>query len=1424
MKRGNFAPWRVAILLSVAVLAIGFALAQSQGGGQPPSDTPGSVAQTPADVSSVPVQVSAAEPKEEPASETLAMASAAETEAAAATTDADAAAQDAVAGRTVSRMRSTTQAQRKQAAKNFARRRAALRQRAITVDQAGNSPCAITPGPPCVQVNYFTPVPNFALSKLPVLTLTSGANMPEVYTATGGIRKFANTLAGLGPANKNNLNNYIPVATPITPQPWAAAQGASAGDYYEIGLFDYNHQFHSDISGPCTTAAGIAPSLIGATTCAGTGVATQVRGYKDLNPSRAAAFSGADTVPHYLGPVIIAQTNKPVRVKFTNSLTSTANGYFFLPADSTYMGMTHGLANYSQNRATLHLHGGVTPWISDGTPHQWTVPVGEFAPEKAITIDPANNTTLARGVSVQFVPDMFFNTTSPYAPTTTGTNTDPGPGSLSFFYTNAQSGRFMFYHDHAYGITRLNVYGGEAAGYLLHDGPGAGGKTTLDDLIGAGIPNNAGADLTSNANLTAPAIAALGLTSTNGGLYRFGIPLIIQDKTFVPPATATGAVLNPTQGQFPAGQLAAQDPSWNWGPEGNLWFPHVYMPNQNPNDDSGASIAGRWDYGAWFWPPMTSDTLAHGAIPCVGAGDNAAYPVSLANPLGAQCPGTPNPSGVPESFLDTPVVNGVAYPTVTLPRGAFRFQVLNAANDRMFNLSLFYAADKNGNVCKPGYVGTFNQAATPTANAVPTDFTTCTEVKMVPARPHGQVFTGAPATHTLPATDGDADDTLPACAATATQPDVLRGPGFLVMANAAGDPLASPVLSPAIDYNPFTGLPGGLGSPSGVPCWPSSWPTDGRDGGAPDPASAGPPWVQLGTEGGVLPAPVVIPATPVGYNYNRRDIVVTNVQEHALFLGPAERADVIVDLTNVPEGSTLMLYNDSPAPVPGFDTRLDYYTGDPDQTDTGGAPTTQPGLGPNIRTVMQIHVTGASTSAGFNLATLQSATGIPKVFHDTQPPIIVPERTYSATALGTSSLPAQNSYARIQNTSGLTYTPVSGTGFGAAISQPIINKAIHELFENDYGKMNSILAAELPLSNFNNQTTIPLAYVDPPTEFVAPGQIEMWKVTHNGVDSHAIHFHLFDVQLINRVGWDGAIRPADPNELGWKETVRMNPLEDAIIALRPIQPPLPSGFLIGQSTRLLDPTRDPGATNTAGLPGFTNIDPATNNGVNTVNAVYEYVWHCHLLGHEESDMMRPVVFQVAVPAAPFNLTGHLTGTSVSLAWQYTQGTPLATGFVIQRALAGGPFATLAGASNLPVTQFSFIDSTAVVGSVYSYRVLAFTGPSLSAPSNTVTIANLAAPTNLRRTGIGAGYVIVAWTASSPIGGVNGYALSRCTGTIAACSLPGAVWTTIATSGLTTTQFRNTGLEVGTNYTYRVAATGAGGATSAFSNYLQVTGQ
>ena len=107
------------------------------------------------------------------------------------------------------------------------------------------------------------------------------------------------------------------------------------------------------------------------------------------------------------------------------------------------------------------------------------------------------------------------------------------------------------------------------------------------------------------------------------------------------------------------------------------------------------------------------------------------------------------------------------------------------------------------------------------------------------------------------------------------------------------------------------------------------------------------------------------------------------------------------------------------------------------------------------------------------------------------------------------------------------------------------------------------------------QTFVLQNFVDPATEIVRHGEIQIWKITHNGVDTHPVHFHLFDVQVINRVGWDGFIYLPDPNEIGWKDTVRVSPLEDTIVALRPV---LPSPFHLPNSIRPLNPAMPIGAT------------------------------------------------------------------------------------------------------------------------------------------------------------------------------------------------------------------------------------------------------
>ena len=230
--------------------------------------------------------------------------------------------------------------------------------------------------------NYFGPEPNYANSPLPKINVKKG----RIAKGTG-IRKFVDSLPGLGADNKNNLGQYIPVAIPDTTT-------FSGSDYYELAVVEYSEKLHSDLG------------------------KTRLRGYIQQNTSAG--------VSQYLGPMIIASRDRPVRVKFTNLLPTGSAGNLFLPVDTSVMGAGYGPNGppemYTQNRAVLHLHGGATPWISDGTPHQWITPAGE-------------TTSYPQGASVVNVPDM----------------PNPGSGASTYYFTNQQSSRLMFYHDHSYG-------------------------------------------------------------------------------------------------------------------------------------------------------------------------------------------------------------------------------------------------------------------------------------------------------------------------------------------------------------------------------------------------------------------------------------------------------------------------------------------------------------------------------------------------------------------------------------------------------------------------------------------------------------------------------------------------------------------------------------------------------------------------------------------------------------------------------------------------------------------------------------------------------------------------------------------------------------------------------------------------------------
>ena len=115
----------------------------------------------------------------------------------------------------------------------------------------------------------------------------------------------------------------------------------------------------------------------------------------------------------------------------------------------------------------------------------------------------------------------------------------------------------------------------------------------------------------------------------------------------------------------------------------------------------------------------------------------------------------------------------------------------------------------------------------------------------------------------------------------------------------------------------------------------------------------------FGSEGGFLPAPVVVDGSQVTtWITDPTRFDVGNVDLHSLLLAPAERADVIVDFSQF-AGQTLILYNDAPAAFPARVPSYDYYTGYPDQFPNGPA-AILPGYGPNTRTIMQVKIAGTA--------------------------------------------------------------------------------------------------------------------------------------------------------------------------------------------------------------------------------------------------------------------------------------------------------------------------------------------------------------------------------------------------------------------------------------------------------------------------------
>jgi spore coat protein A len=261
-----------------------------------------------------------------------------------------------------------------------------------------------------------------------------------------------------------------------------------------------------------------------------------------------------------------------------------------------------------------------------------------------------------------------------------------------------------------------------------------------------------------------------------------------------------------------------------------------------------------------------------------------------------------------------------------------------------------------------------------------------------------------------------------------------------------------------------------------------------------------------------------------------------------VLLAPAERADLIVDFSNIPPGAILILSNDAAAPFPN---------GSPDYEFHADAPkfsaNATPGFGPDTRALLQLRVVPRSGP------------------RDPQPtaPLRLPEIP---------ALPSAGATAR--------------------------NLTLNEAFDA-FGRLVQLLGTDVP----TGAGSFGRGYDDPPTENPAAGSTEIWNIYNLTRDTHPIHFHLVNVQVRGRqafrmsrsVGdsrFTGPFRPAEANEAGWKDTVRMNPGEVTQVIMRFDLPSAP-----------------------APVP----LSPRTGG--------HEYVWHCHILEHEEHDMMRPLIVE-----------------------------------------------------------------------------------------------------------------------------------------------------------------------------------------------------
>jgi spore coat protein A len=224
------------------------------------------------------------------------------------------------------------------------------------------------------------------------------------------------------------------------------------------------------------------------------------------------------------------------------------------------------------------------------------------------------------------------------------------------------------------------------------------------------------------------------------------------------------------------------------------------------------------------------------------------------------------------------------------------------------------------------------------------------------------------------------------------------------------------------------------------------------------------------------------------------------------------------------------------------------------------------------------------------------------------------------------------------------------TGVFPTLTQP--TKAVGTPAPTAGGKFRMLTLVEV----LDPVTKVPLELLldgqrwnSPPSEKAEVGSTEEWIIYNPTADSHPIHLHLVQFQLVSRqvfkskvyyddwlkanggvlpiagktlniLSWPNQYQvqppmPVPPEEQGWKDTVMVHPGQITTIRVRyaPVEATAPT----------------PGVN-----PYAPHFDPTAAHGTGALS--YGYVWHCHIIDHEDNEMMRPLEITTTPSTGGYN--------------------------------------------------------------------------------------------------------------------------------------------------------------------------------------------